>query len=66
MKRDDTQDNDAQDRQDRVDVGGSYRVTEHLDVTAGVRYAEDRERLLPLTDGKQDGQAVYVGTQIRF
>jgi hypothetical protein len=56
----------AGDREDRVDVGGSYRVTEHLDVTAGVRYSEDRDRLTPLTDGKQDGQAVYVGTQFRF
>ncbi|GGB89355.1 hypothetical protein GCM10011494_04620 [Novosphingobium endophyticum] len=49
-----------------VDLGGAYRVTENLDVTAGVRYSQDRERLLPLTDGKQDGQAVYVGTQFRF
>lgn len=56
----------AGDREDRVDVGGSYRVTEHLDVTAGVRYSADRDRLLPLTDGKQDSQAVYVGTQFRF
>lgn len=56
----------AGDREGRVDVGGSYRVTENLDVTAGVRYSEERERLLPLTDGKQDGQAVYVGTQFRF
>ena len=56
----------AGDRGDRVDVGGSYRVTERLDVTAGVRYSEDRDRLLPLTDGKQDSQAVYVGTQFRF
>ncbi len=52
---------------DRVDVGGSYRVTENLDVTAGVRYSQERERLLPpLTDAKQDNQAVYVGTQFRF
>jgi len=56
----------AGDRQDRVDVGGSYRISKHFDVTAGVRYADDRERLLPLTDGKQDSQAVYVGTQVRF
>ncbi len=56
----------AGDRQNRVDVGGAYRVTDHLDVTAGVRYAEDRDRLTPLTDGKQDSQAVYVGTQFRF
>lgn len=49
-----------------VDLGGAYRVTENLDVTAGVRYSQDRERLVPLTDGKQDSQAVYVGTQFHF
>lgn len=49
-----------------VGVGGSYRVTRNLDVTAGVRVTSDRDRLLPLTDGKQDNQAVYVGTQFRF
>lgn len=49
-----------------VDLGGAYRVTDNLDVTAGVRYSQDRERLLPLTDGRQDSQAVYVGTQFRF
>lgn len=49
-----------------VDLGGAYRVTNNLDVTAGVRYSQDRERLLPLTDGKLDSQAVYVGTQFRF
>ncbi|EJL20959.1 hypothetical protein [Novosphingobium sp. AP12] len=49
-----------------VDLGGAYRVTENLDVTAGVRYSQERERLVPLTDGKQDSQAVYVGTQFHF
>jgi opacity protein-like surface antigen len=49
-----------------VDLGGAYRVTKNLDVTAGVRYSQDRERLVPLTDGKQDSQAVYVGTQFKF
>ncbi|HKT85461.1 MAG TPA: hypothetical protein VJQ77_05180 [Novosphingobium sp.] len=49
-----------------VDLGGAYRLTDNLDVTAGVRYSQDRERLLPLTDGRQDSQAVYVGTQFRF
>lgn len=49
-----------------VGVGGSYRVSRNLDVTAGVRVTSDRDRLLPLTDGKQDNQAVYVGTQFRF
>ena len=49
-----------------VDLGGSYRVTKNLDVTAGVRYSQDRDRVVPLTNGKQDSQAVYVGTQFRF
>ncbi len=50
-----------------VDVGGSYSLTRNFDVTAGVRYSsQDRERLRPLTDGKKDNQAVYVGTQFRF
>ena len=49
-----------------VDLSGAYRVTDNLNVTAGVRYSQDRERLLPLTDGRQDSQAVYVGTQFNF
>jgi hypothetical protein len=54
------------DGEDQVEVGGSLRLTRNLDVTAGVRYSQERERLRPLTDGKQDNQAVYVGTQFRF
>lgn len=50
----------------QVDLGGSYRLTRNLDVTAGVRYSPERDRLRPLTDGKKDSQAVYVGTQFRF
>ena len=50
----------------RVDVGGSYRLNRNFDVTAGVRLKQDRDRLGPLTDGMEDDQAVYVGTQIRF
>lgn len=50
----------------RVDVGGSYRVTRNLDFTAGVRYSSDKDRIAPLTDGERDSQAVYVGTQFRF
>ncbi|MDD3800512.1 MAG: hypothetical protein PHE36_15180 [Novosphingobium sp.] len=50
----------------RLDVGGSYRLTRNLNVTAGVRYSQERDRLTPLTDGTQDSQAVYVGTQFRF
>ena len=50
-----------------VDVGGSYRLTRNLDVTAGVRYQQERDRLAPLADPTtRDSQAVYVGTQFRF
>lgn len=50
----------------RLDVAGSYRLTRNLDVTAGVRYEQDRE-LRPLPDIEaQDSQAVYIGTQFRF
>jgi len=49
-----------------LDVGGSYRLTRNLDVTAGVRYQQERDlRALPEID-KQDSQAVYIGTQFRF
>lgn len=48
-----------------VELGGSYRLTRNLDVTAGVRYNSD-ERLEPLTDNRRDSQAVYIGTQFRF
>lgn len=49
-----------------VDLGGSYRLSRSMNVTAGVRYSSERNRIDPLVDGKQDNQAVYVGTQIKF
>jgi hypothetical protein len=49
-----------------IDVGGSYRLTRNLDVTAGVRYKSERDRLPKLTDDRRDSQAVYVGTAFRF
>jgi len=50
-----------------VDVAGSYRLTPNLDVTAGVRYSQERDRLAPVSPtNQQDSQAVYVGTQFRF
>ena len=50
-----------------VDVAGSYRVLRNLNVTAGVRYEDSRERLSALPDIEAlDNQAVYVGTQFRF
>ncbi len=51
----------------RLDVAGSYRLSRNLDVTAGVRYEQDRNRLTALPNvEQQDSQAVYVGTQFRF
>ncbi len=49
-----------------LDVGGSYRLTRRLDVTAGVRYRSDRNRIERLEDERRDSQAVYVGTAFRF
>lgn len=51
----------------RIDVAGSYRLTRNLDVRAGVRYEQDRNRLSPIPNlDQQDSQAVYIGTQFRF
>lgn len=49
-----------------VGVGGSYRIARNLDLTGGVRYKRDRDRLEPLADDRRDSQAVYVGTAFRF
>ena len=49
-----------------LDVGGSYRLTRNLDVTAGVRYKSERYRLEKAQDDRRDSQAVYVGTAFRF
>jgi len=49
-----------------LDMGGSYALTRNLDVTAGVRYRSDRERLARLDDDRRNSQAVYLGTAFRF
>jgi hypothetical protein len=49
-----------------VDLGGSFRLSPNLDVRAGVRISQERDRLDPLTNSIQDSQAVYVGTQLKF
>jgi hypothetical protein len=52
-----------------IDVGGSYSLTHRLDVTAGVRYKAERDRLMeqPADDAtRHDSQAVYVGTAFHF
>lgn len=51
----------------RLDVAGSYRLSRNIDVRAGVRFEQDRNRLSALPDiDQQDSQAVYIGTQFRF
>ena len=49
-----------------LDVGSSYRLTRNLNVTAGVRYRSERDRLQNRDDARRDSQAVYVGTSVRF
>jgi hypothetical protein len=50
-----------------VDLATSYRLTRNLDVSAGVRYSQERDRLAPVAEpAPQDSQAVYIGTQFRF
>jgi hypothetical protein len=51
----------------RVDLETSYRLTRNLDVSAGLRYSQERDRIAPVADPRaQDSQAFYVGTQFRF
>jgi hypothetical protein len=50
-----------------VDLATSYRLTRNLDVSAGVRYSQERDRMAPVAEpAPQDSQAVYIGTQFRF
>ena len=47
-------------------VGGSYRIARNIDVTGGVRYRVDHDKLEPVSDQRRDSQAVYIGTAFRF
>ena len=49
-----------------LDVGGSYSLTRNIDLTAGVRYKSERERLARFNDDRRDSQAVYLGTIFKF
>ncbi|MEP7350295.1 MAG: hypothetical protein ABI668_10160 [Sphingorhabdus sp.] len=49
-----------------LNVGGSFSISRKVDVTAGVRYASERDRVIPAADDRKDSEAVYVGTKIRF
>ena len=56
----------AEDESYTVGVGGSYRIARNLDVTGGVRYKVQQDRVTALTDERRDSQAIYVGTAFRF
>ncbi|MGR6330736.1 hypothetical protein ACU5AX_16870 [Sphingomonas sp. XXL09] len=50
-----------------VDLSSSYSLTRNLDLTAGMRYRSDRDRLTRVgDDDRHDSQSVYVGTAFRF
>jgi hypothetical protein len=49
-----------------VDLGGSYALTRNLEVTGGMRYRLQRDRLAQVTDDRRDAQAVYIGTAFKF
>jgi hypothetical protein len=50
-----------------LDLASSYSLTRNLNVTAGVRYNNGMAgRLTPMTDERQDSQAVYLGTIFKF
>jgi hypothetical protein len=48
-------------------VGGSFSISRRIDLTAGVRYSSERDRVDPAAQrASPDSEAVYVGTKIRF
>lgn len=49
-----------------LDVGGSYSLSKRVDLTGGVRYQVERDRLGALQDERRDSQAVYIGTAFKF
>ena len=49
-----------------VGLGGTYSLTQNLDVIGGLRYKAQREELMSLMDERRDSQAVYLGTTFRF
>jgi hypothetical protein len=49
-----------------VDLGGSYSLTRNLELSGGLRYKTQRERLDMTNDLRRDSQAIYIGTAFRF
>lgn len=59
--------NPSADKDYSLDLASSYSLTRNLNVTAGVRYNNNvAGRLTPMTDDRQDSQAVYLGTIFKF
>jgi hypothetical protein len=59
--------NPSADKDYSLDLASSYSLTRNLNVTAGVRYNNSMAgRLTPMTDDRQDSQAVYLGTIFKF
>ena len=59
--------NPAAEKDYSLDLASSYSLTRNLNVTAGVRYNNSvAGRLTPMTDDRQDSQAVYLGTVFKF
>jgi len=55
------------DKDYSLDLASSYSLTRNLNVTAGLRYNNSViGRLTPMTDDRQDSQAVYLGTVFKF
>ena len=59
--------NPAAEKDYSLDLASSYSLTRNLNVTAGLRYNNSVVgRLTPMTDERQDNQAVYLGTVFKF
>ncbi|GAY20572.1 hypothetical protein SFOMI_1097 [Sphingobium fuliginis] len=59
--------NPSADKDYSLDLASSYSLTRNLNVTAGIRYNNSfAGRLTPMTDDRQDAQAVYLGTIFKF
>jgi len=49
-----------------VDLGGSYSLTKNVQLSGGLRYKTQRDRIDLSKDDRRDSQAVYIGTAFRF
>jgi hypothetical protein len=50
----------------KVGLESSFSLSRRVDLTAGVTYNTERNRVAPRADDRKDSEAVYVGTKIRF